>query len=112
VVSPGWSAIGFGLTLGAAGGSIRSLEAAAFPKYYGTAHLGAIRGFVVAVSVGSTAFGPFLFALVHEQTGSYTPALLGSALIPAAVALAALVTRPPRRQDWGAAHSSRPGSPQ
>jgi cyanate permease len=97
VASSGWSAIGFGVAIGAAGGSIRSLEAAAFPKYYGTAHTGSIRGFVAAISVGSTAFGPLLFATVHDLTGSYTPALLGTAVLPIAVAAAAATVRPPRR---------------
>ncbi|MFC5998639.1 MFS transporter [Quadrisphaera sp. GCM10027208] len=96
VVGPGWSAVVFGVLIGAAGGSIRTLEAAAFPRYFGTAHLGSIRGFVDAVSVGSTAFGPLLFAVVHEATGSYGGALLGTAALPLAVAVAALAVRPPR----------------
>jgi cyanate permease len=95
VVTPGLSAIGYGLTVGAAGGSIRALEAAALPRYYGTAHIGSIRGFVMAISVGSTAFGPLLFALVFDATGTYTPALLGTALIPLAVAVAAVLVGPP-----------------
>lgn len=93
--SPGWSAVGFGLALGLAAGSIRSLEAASFPRYYGTLHLGSIRGVVALVSVGSTAFGPLLFALVRDTTGSYQPALLGSATIPLLVAVAALFVAPP-----------------
>jgi cyanate permease len=91
LVTPGWPAVGFGLTIGAAGGSIRALEAAAFPRVYGTAHLGSIRGFVMAVSVGSTAFGPLLFALVFDAAGSYAPALLSTALLPVLVAAAALL---------------------
>jgi hypothetical protein len=95
VVTPGLSAVGFGLTIGAAGGSIRTLEAATVPRVYGTAHLGSIRGLVAAFSVGSTAFGPLLFAVVREGTGSYAPALLGSAMLPLAVAAGALLVRPP-----------------
>lgn len=96
IVGPGWSAIGFALLIGAAGGSIRTLEAAAFPKYYGTAHLGSIRGFVAAVGVGSTAFGPVLFAVIHDATASYNPALLGTAAIPLLLGAAALIVRPPQ----------------
>ncbi|MGJ7450593.1 hypothetical protein [Aquipuribacter sp. MA13-13] len=91
----GWSAIGFGLTLGLAAGSIRSLEAASFPRYFGTLHLGSIRGIVALVSVGSTAFGPLLFALVRDATGSYQPALLGAAAVPMLVAVAAVFVGPP-----------------
>ncbi len=65
------------------------------PKYFGTVHLGSIRGFVASVSVGSTAFGPLLFATGVERTGSYTTVLLGSTVLPVAVLVAALVVRPP-----------------
>lgn len=95
VVSPGWSALGFGVSIGAAGGSIRSVEAASFPRYFGVAHIGEIRGLVTAISVGSTAFGPLSFALVRAATGSFTAALLGGAVLPAAVALVAPFVRPP-----------------
>jgi MFS family permease len=95
VVTPGLSALGFGLILGAAAGSIRSLEAATVPKVFGTVHLGSIRGLVAAFSVGSTAFGPLLFAAVRDTTGSYTAVLVGSALLPMAVAAGAAVVRQP-----------------
>jgi cyanate permease len=95
VVAPGWSSIGFAAAIGAAGGSIRSLESASFPRYFGTTHIGSIRGLVAAVSVGSTAFGPVLFALVRDATGSFAPALLGGAVLPAAVAVVALFVTPP-----------------
>ena len=101
LVAPGWSAIGFALLVGAAGGSIRTLEAAAFPKYYGTDHLGSIRGFVAAVGVGSTAFGPVLFAVIRDTTGSYNPALLTTAALPLLVGAAALMVRPPREDPHG-----------
>ncbi|MCE6995503.1 MFS transporter [Saccharothrix sp. S26] len=94
-VTPGLSAVLFGLLLGAAGGGMRTLEAATFPRYFGTRHLGGIRGVVVSVSVGSTAFGPVLFATLHDLTGSYTPALLLAAPVPLAIAVAALLIRPP-----------------
>ncbi|MCZ2837979.1 MFS transporter [Modestobacter sp. VKM Ac-2985] len=90
-VDPGWSAIGFGALLGASAGAIRTLEAGSFPRYYGTTHLGTIRGVVAAVSVGSTAFGPVAFAVVHDATGGYGPALVAGAALPLLVALAALV---------------------
>ena len=99
VVDPGWSAIGFGVALGASGSSIRALESASVPKYFGTKHLGSIRGFVASISVGSTAFGPLLFATGFEATGSYTTVLLGSVALPLAVVVAAVVVKPPRAGD-------------
>lgn len=94
-VAPGISAMLFGALIGAAGGGMRVLESSTFPRYFGTAHLGSIRGLVVSVSVGSTAFGPLLFALAHDVAGSYTAVLLGTAPIPLAIAIAALLISPP-----------------
>lgn len=96
VAAPGLLALTFGLLLGGAGGAMRTVEAATFPRHFGTTHIGAIRGVVTAVSVGATAFGPLLFATLHDLTGSYTPALLGSLTLPAAVAVLALLVKPPR----------------
>jgi MFS family permease len=107
VVDPGWSAIGFAALIGASGGAIRTLEAGAFPRYFGIRHLGAIRGVVAAVGVGSTAFGPVAFALVHDATDGYTAALLASAVLPLLVAIAALVLPEPRPLE---AADVRPGS--
>ncbi len=96
VVTPGLSALGFGLVLGAAGGGVRTLEAATVPRVFGTLHLGSVRGLVALFSVGSTAFGPLLFAVARDATGSYTGVLLTSAILPVLVAAAALVVRTPR----------------
>ncbi|MGY1750178.1 MFS transporter [Modestobacter sp. SYSU DS0511] len=91
VVSPGWSAIVFGALIGGSGGAVRTVEAGAFPRYFGTTHLGSIRGVVAAVSVGSTALGPVAFALVHDATGGYGVALAGSAVLPVVVGVVALL---------------------
>lgn len=90
-VTSGLSAIFFGLLLGAAGGSIRAVEAATLPRYYGTRHIGSIRGFVTALGVGATAFGPLLFAGAFDTQGSYRAILLTSAALPILIALAAVV---------------------
>lgn len=111
VVDPGWSAIGFGVLIGASGGAIRTLEAGAFPRYFGTTHLGAIRGIVAAVSVGSTAFGPVLFAVAREATGGYGAALAGSAVLPVVVAVAALLSPTPRPLEFPPAGASGDDTP-
>lgn len=94
-VSPGWTAVAFGALLGIAANMIRTVEAATFPRYFGTRHIGAIRGLVASISVGGTACGPLLFAAVYDQVGTYGPVLLGSAVVPAAIAVWALVAREP-----------------
>lgn len=95
VVGPGWSAIGFGAVLGASGAMIRAVEVAALPRYFGTVHIGSIRGVVIAISVAGTAIGPLLFASVFDAVGSYGPALIASALAPVLVAGWALVVSEP-----------------
>jgi MFS family permease len=96
-VAPGWSAALYGAAVGASGGSARALEAAAFPRFFGTVHLGSIRGIVMAASVAGTAFGPILLALGHAASGSYIPVLRLALVLPLAVVLAGVVARPPHR---------------
>lgn len=97
VVEPGWSAIGFGIAIGAAGSSIRIAEAAAIPAYFGVLHLGSIRGFVASISVGSTALGPLLFSVGKDITGSFDDVILVTLVLPVAVAVAGLIFRVPER---------------
>lgn len=106
IAAPGLLAISFGALLGAAGGSIRTLEAATFPRHFGTRHLGAIRGVVTAVSVGSTAFGPLMFAALHGITRSYTFALLTTAALPLLVTLSVLTMMASARRPAGAVSST------
>jgi MFS family permease len=95
MVTPGWSAIGYGATIGAAASALRAIEAALTPLMFGTGHLASIRGVLAAVGVASTAAGPLLFAAGHDLTGSYTAVLLGTTVLPAAVAVATIAVRPP-----------------
>jgi MFS family permease len=96
-VSPGINGIAFGLILGASMGALRGVEAAAFVRYYGRGHIGAIRGVATAIGLASTALGPLYFALGLEWTGSYVQPSVLAAILPAMVALAALFVRPPAR---------------
>lgn len=98
-VTPGLSAVLFGALIGAAGGSMRALEAATFPRYFGTRHIGSIRGMVAALSVASTAFGPLLYAAAHGATGGYTAVLWASIPLPLLIAAIALVVRPPQLRE-------------
>jgi MFS family permease len=95
VITPGATALGYGLILGLSGGAMRSIEAAAFAHYFGVGHIGAIRGITMTVSVGSTAFGPLAVALGHDIVGSYATTLVMLAPIPLAVAAFALLAPAP-----------------
>lgn len=94
-VTPGLSAALYGAAVGASGGSARALEAAALPRFFGTLHLGAIRGIVKASAVAGTAFGPILLALGHGMSGSYVPVLRWSLVLPLAVAILGILAPPP-----------------
>jgi MFS family permease len=94
-VAPGVVAALYGMAVGAAGASVRALEAAAFPKLFGIAHLGSIRGVVTAISVASTAFGPLALSLGRDLTGSYVEVLLWLLVVPLAVGIFGLVARAP-----------------
>jgi MFS family permease len=109
LVAPGLRGVVFGLLLGAAGNGIRTLEASIVPAYFGTTHIGALRGIVHAVTVASTAFGPILLSLGHDLAGSYTPPLMLSAAAPALVAIIVITVRPPITPPGGAAETT-PGA--
>ncbi|MGW0734781.1 MFS transporter [Streptomyces sp. NPDC002851] len=95
LVEPGWTVIGYGLLLGASSGLLRAVESAAYPRYFGTAHLGAIRGTVHTITIGASAFGPLAISLGHDLTGHYGTALIALAALPLAAALAVVLTREP-----------------
>lgn len=82
VLAPGWTAFCYGIALGVAGNSFRTVEAAAMPRYFGVENIGAVRGVVHAVTVAASAVGPVLLALGHDLTGSYRPLLLGLICLP------------------------------
>lgn len=85
IAAPGWLAILYALCIGSAGGAMRALEGAAFPRFFGLAHVGSIRGTVMAINVGATAFGPLALARGFETTGSYAEALLALLVLPVVV---------------------------
>jgi len=95
-VSPGWPAIAFGLVLGAAGGSLRGIEAAAFSRYFGTVHIGSIRGFATSIGLAATALGPILLSLARDVAGNYVGPLLVFAALPLVVGVVSVLIREPR----------------
>jgi hypothetical protein len=98
VVSAGWTAVLYGLALGAASGSLRGMEAAAYVRYYGTAHIGSIRGFATAIGLASTALGPIALSVGVDITGSFTGPAVTFAILPLAVAVLAVFVRTPHRR--------------
>lgn len=95
-VEPGWSAIAYGLAVGTAGSAVRALEGAAFPRLFGLASIGSIRGVVTAISVASSAFGPVALSVGREMTGSYTQVLLALLVLPIGVAIMGFIAPVPQ----------------
>lgn len=96
IAAPGLLAISFGMLIGASGGAIRVVEATELPRYFGTLHIGAIRGVVTSVGIAGAALGPLLFSLFHDVTGDYSAVLLSSLVLPLAVIVGAFLVRLPR----------------
>jgi MFS family permease len=69
----------------------------AWPRLYGRRHLGRIQGIAQAMTVLASAIGPVLLAWCVEATGSYAAMFRVLAAIVAVAALAAALTRMPRR---------------
>lgn len=96
VASPGVLAISFGMLIGASGGAIRVVEATELPRYFGTLHIGAIRGVVTSIGIAGAAVGPLIFSIGHDITGDYTAVLFMTLSIPAAVILGSIFVRLPQ----------------
>ncbi len=95
VVSPGVAAIVYGLGSGIAGGSIRALGSALLPKWFGTDHIGAIRGISHTVAVAASATGPLILSIGNDLADSYQPILLICAAVTAAIAVSTATVKDP-----------------
>lgn len=97
-VQPGMLALVYGLVLGSAAPAIRAVEATVLPRWFGTAHIGEIRGTVMAVMVASSAAGPLALAVSLDQLGSYVPGLYLFAAAAAILTIVSATMRPPMRR--------------
>lgn len=97
VVTPGLLALLYGLLLGVNMGAIRSVAAVALPRWFGVAHIGAIRGIETGIAVAASATGPLVVALGNQWLGGYGPILMICALVAGVAAVITLaVPDPPR----------------
>ena len=110
VAAPGLLAVVYAVCLGTSGGSIRALEASAFPQFFGLAHVGSIRGTVMALNVGATAFGPLALARGFDITGAYSEVLVLLLALPLAVIVLTCFARKPERRREPARSPDEQGS--
>jgi len=79
----------FAALIGLTGGFITVLFFALWSHAFGRAHLGRIQGAAQLLTVLASAIGPLLFAKCSAASGSYTPLLLGLALVVLVLGIAA-----------------------
>ena len=97
IASPGAGAIRYGLLTGLGVGAISALGGALYPKWYGTAHIGSIKGVSLAIGVGASALGPLLLSVGNDVADSYEPVIAGCAVITAVLGALTLVIPTPER---------------
>ncbi|HEY1065375.1 MAG TPA: MFS transporter [Pirellulales bacterium] len=69
----------FGFLFGGGQGLAASVAQAAWAKYYGRTHLGAIRGGVWTAVIAGSAIGPYLMALSKDLSGDFAPSVIAFA---------------------------------
>lgn len=67
-----------------------------WPRFFGRAHLGAVSGLAMSLTVAGTALGPYVFSFSRDLSGSYAAAAFVCSIFGAALLLAA--TRAERPQ--------------
>lgn len=96
VAAPGLGAFRYGLAIGAGVGAISALGNALYPKWFGTAHIGSIKGVSLSIGVAASALGPLLFSVGNDLSDSYEPVVISSAVLAVVLAVVAALTPTPR----------------
>jgi MFS-type transporter involved in bile tolerance (Atg22 family) len=84
-----------GCLLGAAQGIYFSSAQPLWARYYGTKHLGKLRGVLMATNVATSSMGPFLVGICFDTYGSFLPVLGLFAMLPICFAAMSLFVNAP-----------------
>lgn len=87
------------VAMGVSQGLLTTAGGPLWPRYYGTAHLGRIRGALATVMVSASSVGPFFLGLSVDGLGSYSPALMLFVLLSLPLVGLAWLATPPRRDE-------------
>ncbi len=90
------SAVLYSIVFGLANAAIQSHYIFLWPRYFGRRHLGSIQGTGQTVGIVGASIGPIPFGVAFDLSGTYSGALVLSAFLPVACAIAILLMRPPR----------------
>lgn len=94
-VQPGLLAAAYGLCIGAAQASSRTVVTALLPAWFGTRHIASIHGALMTVGIGASALGPLLVSWLEPLT--FTAGLRLLAIPSGILIVLALFLGPPRR---------------
>jgi len=95
--------LGFAVLHGASfGGSFLMLQLL-IPDYYGSASIGALRGFIVPWQMFANAMGPLAATLVYDMTSSYTLILIAYVILQI-VLIIVLMAALPSKKLWEASY--------
>ncbi len=87
------------IAMGCSQGLLTAAAGPLWPRYYGTAHLGRIRGVLATIMVSASSVGPFILGLSMDWLGDYRPALIVFVILALPLAGLALFATPPGRSD-------------
>ena len=97
VISTNWHTFIYGGIIGFGMGFSMTVGNVIWANYYGRKSIGAIRGFVTTIMVGSAALGPLPFALLAEITGSFQQTTMMFTILPLLCLIAAILAKPPMK---------------
>jgi MFS family permease len=97
VISASWHTFIYGGIIGFGMGFSMTVGNVIWANYYGRKSIGAIRGFVTTIMVGSAALGPLPFALLAEITGSFQQTTMMFTILPLLCLIAAIFAKPPMK---------------
>jgi MFS family permease len=85
----------FAFVGGASQGLLMAVGATAWPRYFGRAHIGRIRGSTMTAMVAATAAGPYIMGAMFDAMGSFDASLIMFLVLAAPLTIAALFATPP-----------------
>ena len=106
-----WMAGLYGIAFGVAQGISAAGSNSLFARYYGRAHLGKIKGFLMMSVVAGSAAGPYLLTKGKDLFGSYDQVLWMFATMLLAQAVACFFATPPAARREVAEPNSQPHLP-
>ncbi len=99
-----WIGVVFALVHGASFAGSLLAQQVILADYYGSAHLGALRGVVLPWQMAANAVGPLAATLVFDIRGGYTAILWVYVVIQSVVLLALLRANPPKLHNTSTIH--------